>query len=59
MTTKHDNSDYEKQKADLIKRVNELPDWRKRMYFAKLRELGIVSITEKDFKKKPRLYVVK
>lgn len=50
---------YEEEKADLIKRVNELPDWRKRMYFAKLRELGIVSITEKDFKKKPRLYVVK
>lgn len=50
---------YEEEKALLIKRINELPDWRKRMYFAKLHELGIVSITEKDFEKKPRLYLVK
>lgn len=53
------NSSYEQQKADLKRKIADLPKWQQDMYFAKLRQLGLVSITEEELKTKPKLYIIK
>lgn len=50
---------YELEKAELKKKISELPKWRQNMYFAKLRQLGLVSITEEELKPKTKLYIIK
>lgn len=50
---------YELEKAELKKKISELPKWRQNMYFAKLRQLGLVSITGEELKPKTKLYIIK
>jgi len=55
------NESYEDQKESLKRKIEALPKWRQDMYFAKLSELGLVSITEDELKpkKRPNLYLIK
>lgn len=57
MTTKQDNSSYEKHRCDLIRKLRQLPEWRQRVFFAQAAKMGLVTITEKDLK--PKLKLVK
>jgi len=57
MTTKQDNSSYEKHRSDLIRKLRQLPEWRQRIFFAQAAKMGLVTITEKDLK--PKLKLVK
>lgn len=52
-------SEHEKQKQELLKKVMQLPNWQQRIFFAKARAMGLVTITEKDISKKPKLYLVR